>query len=153
MFLSFLFALLIMTRIAMIATALHMATAETVKTVSAHLYPVAKLASAADDAWKQRIPESLQPYLQLLPDWQNLAQPLLCKALTPLVGSFADQRVLKKSNLVVTQVILPGTGHTDEPFFGIEVEYVFTLPVPFVHKQIKLKSAAMERAWIGDSPG
>jgi hypothetical protein len=109
------------------------------------------LAGAADDAWKQRIPESLQPYLHLLPDWQNMAQPLLCNALTPLVASFADPHVLNKSNLSVTEVILPGASGTDEPFFRMKTEYTFTLPVPFIHKQIKLKSAAKERAWIGDS--
>jgi hypothetical protein len=151
MFLSFLLALLVMTRIAMTATALHMAASETVKTVSAHYYPVQELVGAADDAWKQRIPESLQPYLNLLPEWKNLAQPLLCTALTPIVGSFADSRVLKLNKLVVTRAVLPGVDRTEEPFFGIEAEYVLTLPIPFIHKQIKLKSAAKERAWIGDT--
>jgi hypothetical protein len=151
MFLVFLISLLTMTRIAMVATALHMATTETVKTVSAHFYPIQQLAGAAGEKWQQKIPDSLQSFLGLLPQWQDMAQPLLCSTLTPLVAVFADSKVLKKDKLTVTKATVPEVGHAEEPYFGIEAEYTFMLPVPFVHKEIRLKSSAKERVWIGDS--
>ena len=151
MFLTFLFAMLVMTRIAMAATALHIATTDTVKMVSAHLYPIQQLAGTFDDKWKESIPESLRPFVSLLPHWQDLAQPLLCSALTPVVGTFADTQGLKKNNITVTKVALPESQSAGEPYFGIETEYVLLLPVPFMHKEIRLRSAAKERAWVGDS--
>ncbi|MBC8081222.1 MAG: hypothetical protein H7X86_12825 [Gorillibacterium sp.] len=80
---------------------------------------------------------------------QECVDPLLNQAFKPIILHFSDDRVIHKENLTVVKVTMPDLNAYKHVDFGIEVEYKYQLPIPFVNKTITLRKRAMERVWIG----
>jgi hypothetical protein len=76
---------------------------------------------------------------------------LLNKAFTPVLLYYADKKVLQVSenNLRVVKVTLPDLTDRSAAYFGLEAEYTLRLPLPFLHKVMRLKKKAYERVWVG----
>jgi hypothetical protein len=75
--------------------------------------------------------------------------PLVRAAFKEAVMHYADEEVLKKERLVVSEVILPGLASTGSRFVGITAQYSVKLPIPFINKTITLRKKAYERIWTG----
>ncbi|TMV50257.1 hypothetical protein FE783_11940 [Paenibacillus mesophilus] len=75
--------------------------------------------------------------------------PLVHAAFKEAVMHYADETVLKKDNLSISEVVLPGLAGSDSRFIGITAQYAVKLPIPFVNKTVTLRKKAYERIWTG----
>lgn len=80
---------------------------------------------------------------------RTCVDPVLNAAFKPIVWHYADERALQQERFRITKVTIPDLNAAGEPWFGVEVEYRFRLPLPFVNKTVTVKKKAMERAWVG----
>lgn len=76
-------------------------------------------------------------------------KPRVLSAFTPIVYAFCDSSSLGKSRFKVTSVTLPSMEQGGEAYFGIEAEYSYHLPIPFMGQTIVIRKRAYERAWVG----
>jgi hypothetical protein len=61
--------------------------------------------------------------------------------------------LLNKQRLNIVGVRLPTFNNENESYFGLVVEYRLPSPIPFLHKEVVLKVASMERCWVGEMDG
>ena len=80
---------------------------------------------------------------------ENTFNPVLNQAFKKIVLQYADPSLVHASNLKVTKVTLSNLEQPEEAFIGIEAQYDYKLPIPFINKTIHLRKRAYERAWIG----
>ncbi|WP_058304338.1 TadE/TadG family type IV pilus assembly protein [Gorillibacterium timonense] len=101
--------------------------------------------------WEQKRRQQLEASGQETVDQvvETCIDPVLNAAFQPVVWHYADERVLRKDHFRITKVTIPDLNASGEPWFGVEVEYQYRLPVPFVKKTVTVKKKAMERAWVG----
>lgn len=76
-------------------------------------------------------------------------EPLVNAGFKEAVLHYADTNVLDEAQLRVVHVDVPRLHEAGDKFIGIEAEYVVKLPIPFVHKTVKLRKKAYERLWTG----
>ncbi|MCL6458649.1 MAG: hypothetical protein K6T85_11645 [Gorillibacterium sp.] len=81
---------------------------------------------------------------------QDCVDPLLNQAFAPIVLHFSDKRIIHQDSFRVVKVTIPDLNSYKHLNFGIEVEYVYRLPLPFINKKVRLKKRALERVWIGN---
>lgn len=117
------------------------------------------------DDYSAFIPDSLLPLVQTVQQWQDEVEkqgeeqvqkleeqvwdPMLNSAFTPLVVMYADHDTLDVKSLKVTKVTLPNLKNKDKAYFGVEATYTMRLPIPFFRKNIQLTKRAYERVWVG----
>ncbi|MDF2719729.1 MAG: tadE [Paenibacillus sp.] len=80
---------------------------------------------------------------------QQRIDPLVRAAFKEAVMHYADEKVLKKGSLTVSEVVLPSLAGSGNRFIGITAQYSVKLPIPFVNKTITLRKKAYERIWTG----
>jgi hypothetical protein len=81
--------------------------------------------------------------------YESQIKPRVLSAFTPIVYAFCNSSSLGRSGFEVTSVTLPSMEQGGDAFFGIEAEYTYRLPIPFMSQTIVIKKRAYERAWIG----
>lgn len=75
--------------------------------------------------------------------------PVVRSAFKEAVYHYADEQVLRKERLTVTEVELPQFWGSEQREIGIVAEYSFRLPIPFINKTVTLRKKAYERIWVG----
>jgi hypothetical protein len=75
--------------------------------------------------------------------------PVVNRAFVPIVLHYADPGYLRSEQLTVTEVTFPDFEDHGQAFVGIEAQYDYKLPVPFMNKTLHLRKKAWERAWVG----
>lgn len=75
--------------------------------------------------------------------------PVVRSAFKEAVYHYADEQVLRKERLTVTEVELPRFWGSEQRDIGIVAEYTFRLPIPFIDKTVTLRKKAYERIWVG----
>lgn len=81
--------------------------------------------------------------------YESQIKPRFLSAFTPIVYAFCDSSSLGKSRFKVTSVTLPSMEQGGKAYFGIEAEYRYQLPIPFMSQTIVIRKRAYERAWVG----
>ncbi len=101
--------------------------------------------------WEQELRVSVEEKAQgqLIEIYEEHVASRIYAALTPVVYGFGESRAIKKDNFKVISVIMPDLIGEGEPYFGIEAQVTYKLPIPFFSQTITLKKRAYERAWIG----
>jgi Flp pilus assembly protein TadG len=79
----------------------------------------------------------------------EVIQPRINAAFTPIVYAFSDGASMKKDKLKVISVTFPSLESGGEAYFGIEAQFEFHMIMPFISKNLILKKRAYERAWLG----
>jgi hypothetical protein len=75
--------------------------------------------------------------------------PIVNKAFEKLVMQSDNAKRLKGERIKVVKVVLPEMGNHDKAYIGIEAEYEFSLPVPFIRKTVVIGRTSYERTWVG----
>ena len=107
--------------------------------------------------YEQWIPE---PVLEVLESEINIrtnaetiitqaVQEQLNKLLTKIVALYMNPYVLSPKHLKVVDVVLPNLISKQQMYVKITAEYVVKLPLPFIHKEIRITKTALQRAWLG----
>ncbi|WP_409346952.1 TadE/TadG family type IV pilus assembly protein [Paenibacillus sp. MBLB4367] len=76
--------------------------------------------------------------------------PIVNKAFAALVLKSDNAKKLKADRLKVVKVTLPEMGNHGKAFIGIEAEYEYVLPIPFVRKTVVIAKSSFERTWVGN---
>ncbi|WP_025026477.1 TadE/TadG family type IV pilus assembly protein [Caldalkalibacillus mannanilyticus] len=175
-FIFFIIFLITMIQLARVDIALENAVSESTKQISTHLYPVytsydwfsqtkygkktheiydkvSDTAIKADSIlteYESLFPEPIHLYTQKRDQMIGHVNEAVYSAFKPAVVAFADESIIDPERLRVTGITAPNLRTKDRLYFGIEIEYTFTFPVPFIEKDVKIKKKAMERVWIGN---
>ncbi|MFC5470342.1 TadE/TadG family type IV pilus assembly protein [Cohnella suwonensis] len=174
-FLLFVVFLVFMAQTAIVSMALHGALSQTARQAASAWYPVSMAIGQARESelnekverWNEKwmsVRETIGRYGKWLPspmkDWAeqasnasfSLEQHAARIAFGELLKPFVDDDVIDPSRIRVTNVELPDEQDPSAGYVTIEAEYDLPMKVPFLGRQLKLRSSARERAWIGGSP-
>ncbi len=169
LFMSFILAFIMLIQISLIELALQSAVSESVKTISANIYPVKLIADKVKDNVESnesytKIIETMQQvfafhtstsdskgWVEQFIDYfsKTFFVPARNYFFSSMVYYFANHQILERDRLQVVQVEVPDIINGTDPFFGIEVQYKYRLPVPFLSREIILSKRAYERVWLG----
>ncbi|MFC5401507.1 TadE family protein [Cohnella soli] len=174
-FLLFAAFLVFIVQTAIVSMALHGALSQTARQAASAWYPVSMAIERAresdlnqqiehwNDKWMS-VRETVGRYGKWLPspmkEWAeqaangtfSLEQHAARIAFGRLVKTFVDEDVLDLSRIHITNVGLPDEQNVSDGYVTIEAEYILPMKVPFLGRQLNLRSSARERAWIGGSP-
>lgn len=166
-FITFVLAMIIMTKMALFQMAIQSATNETVKQIATHVYPAYVLMEGAKDTefgqkatyyidetasgWRKvKEAESGLNSLGIDLTFTKAVEEIVgeavnavaCATATPIVKSYADGRILNLDNIKVTRVVF------DNEYLTIETQYPYKIALPFIPEStIYLRAQATERLW------
>lgn len=83
----------------------------------------------------------------------ELYQRTLNETFQPFVAYYADNSFIRRDRITVTKVHIPNLAHRNPAYFGLEVQYELTMPIPFFHRTLRIHKKAKERVWIGAAEG
>lgn len=167
-FLTFILAFVTWIQIALIDTALQSAASETTKQIAAHYAILDPMQQKTQDVWL----EGKQKLLSSMPeDWQSIVDqiessiPASAEAdvISKLTGTmfmplaqllcdrYADGSLLKKEQLTISQLEMPQQMGRS-PYISLQVQYRYSLVIPFIERTLLLEKTATERVWMGGSP-
>lgn len=103
------------------------------------------------------LPDSLKEWFAFAGEWRDKrTDGLIQQASAPLRGwlaayiaSQADERLIRKSNLEVTELDLPDLWWGGDAYLTVTARYKIEIPLPFYRIDMTLTKRVSERCWFG----
>jgi hypothetical protein len=109
-----------------------------------------------NDKWNETFSSMISPqfleFFKLSYQDSKISQVIDTNLKKWFANQIADNQsieILNSDRIIVTHVVIPDLIGKKNPYLGIEVQYKYTLPIPFFHRTITLSKRAYERIWVG----